>query len=151
MSIVSDYLDAKRQRDRARRPATREKWQRHMERLYALMNADAKAQLADALAKNDDSPRAQDVATTNDEFYCKVQHTDVRRAKAEDCDPEDAIRLLCATTGQAWWLQVRGMMRLASGQPGKDFVVATATLSEEDLRRLRDAAARELDGAINNE
>lgn len=57
---------------------------------------------------------------------------------------EQNIRLYSAQSHSQWNLQVRGPMRLANGRDGKDFIVATASLSLDDLRALRDAIVAQI-------
>lgn len=61
-------------------------------------------------------------------------------------EPERAIRLYCthAFNGGTWELQVRAPQRLANGNLGKTFFVATATIERDDLVALQDAINTEL-------
>lgn len=69
--------------------------------------------------------------------------------KVNDVKREPAIRLYCEQHGQCWGLQVRAPMRLNNGaKEGKDFIVAHAMLSVDDLKELSsaiDAALSELE------
>jgi hypothetical protein len=73
------------------------------------------------------------------DLYRALDRVDVRKVK--DVPPDSGVRLYCTQRGDggAWCLQVRGMIRLANGQEGKDFVVASASVYREDMLALRDA------------
>ena len=71
------------------------------------------------------------------DLYRVLQHLDVR--KINDVPREDGVRLYCTQHGEAWCLQLRGTVRLANGQPGKDFIVASASVYRDDMTALRDA------------
>ena len=75
------------------------------------------------------------------QFYCPLPHVDVMKAdpKVPGADREKAIRLYCDQAGTTWALQVRGPIRLANGREGKDFIIAAAKMSREDLQALRAA------------
>lgn len=71
-----------------------------------------------------------------EEFYRVIR--DIQVKKVDDADREKAVRLYCETHAQSWNLQIRSPVRRRSdGQDGRDFVVATACLSIEDMRALR--------------
>ena len=71
------------------------------------------------------------------DLYRVLDHVHVNKVKL--VPPEDAVRLYCTQHGEAWCLQVRGTMCLASGKAGADFVVASGSLYREDMVALRDA------------
>lgn len=86
---------------------------------------------------SDDQPR---------DFYRPLPYIDIRRVNDAHVERESAIRLYCATVCSTWLLQVRALITLGNGQQGKDFIVASASLSVDDLRALRDAINAELCG-----
>ncbi len=65
-------------------------------------------------------------------------------AKVTGVERTRAIRIYCTQSVKfgadaRWSLQVRGPATLANGSDGRDFIVATASLSLGDLRALRAA------------
>ncbi len=79
------------------------------------------------------------------ELYLLVDHVHI--SKVKNVDPKRAIRLYCTRAGSHWNLQVRGLLSKANGHDGKDFVVASAELSKDDLRELRNV----IDGLLKDE
>lgn len=77
----------------------------------------------------------------------------VRIRKVLRVDRERAVRFYSEQMGLMWALQLRAPMTVGNGEDGRDFVVAHASLVEEDLIELRDAidtalkAAQELRGS----
>lgn len=71
--------------------------------------------------------------------YVSVIKTDV--AKREGKRLECGIRLYSTQYGSAWELQVRGPMHLGplGTRLGKDDVIASASLSVDEMKELRDA------------
>jgi hypothetical protein len=74
-------------------------------------------------------------------------HTSI--GKVNDVERESAIRMYCSQSGTTWTLQVRGPFRHhgGHGDEGKDFIVASASLSRADLLALRRAIDAELKAA----
>jgi hypothetical protein len=64
---------------------------------------------------------------------------------------EKAVRLYCVQHGQAWALQIRAPLTLRSGAEGKDFLVAHAALTREELVALRDAIDAHLKDGVEEE
>ncbi len=82
------------------------------------------------------------------EFYRPLVHASITKVDAKHLDNlEPGIRLYCTQRGLSWSLQVRDFVRLANGQHGKDFIVASASQSRKDLLELRAA----IDEALNAE
>lgn len=74
------------------------------------------------------------------DFYRPLPFVNIIKAdKKLDYEREGGIRLYCTQAGTAWALQVRDWIRLANGRKGKDFIIATASMSREDLLALRTA------------
>lgn len=74
------------------------------------------------------------------QFYRPVEGIRTFKAKVEN--RERGILLYCETSRNTWSLQVRSPISLGSsgaGADGKDFVIASAPLSVDDMRALRDA------------
>jgi hypothetical protein len=77
-----------------------------------------------------------------DDFYAKVS-TEIRKIQTKNNDgtqrivEEDAVRFYCESPG-GWVMQVRGKLRLARGQIGRDFVIATGHMYLPNLVALRD-------------
>jgi hypothetical protein len=53
------------------------------------------------------------------------------------------LRLYCVQARSWWALQIRGPVSIGGGE-GKDFIVANASLSKEDMAALRDEIDRQL-------
>lgn len=79
------------------------------------------------------------------DFYKPIES--VRIYKAKDANTrERAVRLYCSQSGRfgygLWELQVRGPISLGAngyGGEGKDFIIANASVTREDLIALRAA------------
>lgn len=73
-------------------------------------------------------------------FYRSLEHVRISRCDPQlDVKREKGVRLYCDQHGAAWSLQLRSPLTLASGHEGKDFMIATASMSREDLLALRTA------------
>lgn len=89
------------------------------------------------------------------DFVRLVDHVDI--GKYNHAETRDrGIRLYCTASAEVhgddarYALQVFAPMKLASGQEGRDYIIATASLSRRDLVALRaevDAAIAEIDDA----
>jgi hypothetical protein len=74
----------------------------------------------------------------SDRDYYKP-HKRVRIFKVDYAGRERGIRLYSTQYGESWSLQVRGPLGVGNQglRDGKDFVVADASLSVEDMKELR--------------
>lgn len=75
-----------------------------------------------------------------DQFYRPIEGIRIYKAKIDD--RERGVRLLCTQSAQLWTLQIRSPISLGShgyGPDGKDFIIAGAPLSRDDMRALRDS------------
>lgn len=70
-------------------------------------------------------------------FYRLVQCIHIKKVRKVPC--ERAIRLYCESFNLSWNLQIRSPISISHGKVGKDFIVATATLTREEMEALRDA------------
>ena len=83
------------------------------------------------------------------DLYRILPRVHIFKADQRDGRIEKAFRLYCTMHGQAWELQVRGPMGIGNlgMHQGKDDIIASASLSVDDMRALRDqisAILREL-------
>ena len=72
--------------------------------------------------------------------FHRLVDAEARKQNHPDVDHERAIRLFPTTRNTTWALQVRAPMELPRAREGKDYIIACAHLSIDDLVALRDAA-----------
>ena len=70
------------------------------------------------------------------DYYHKIE--DIRLYKHNDVEKERAIRLYCVSARQSWNLQIRAPLGVGNFglKDGKDFIIATASLSLAELTDL---------------
>jgi hypothetical protein len=86
------------------------------------------------------------VSMSSTHYYKILSDITIRKPKdLKDASREPAIRLHCTAADATWALQIRGVEQLATGQLGKAFVIATASLDRKTMIELRDAISTSLE------
>jgi hypothetical protein len=86
------------------------------------------------------------------DFWRTLERVEVEKIKLPGAPREPSVRMYCSASPRTfgdearWTLQLRGPTRLASGRQGRDYAMATSSLSLADLVALRD----ELDAVIRD-
>lgn len=112
-------------------PAVKE-WQTYCTDLF-----DSVLDYATQAVLNAGEPTVSEPGVPSKDFFRPVSSVEIRGHDMQ-ADRESGVRAYCYMAGAAWNLQLRAPLTLRNGRPGKDFMIATATLEKPDMVALRD-------------